>query len=162
MINPAKRAEFDKENRLLQQQLVESFKRRQSVKLVSYKQARARCFQTDWSAIEINEPSSLGARLLDDFSLDEIRPYIDWSPFFLTWELKGKYPAILDDAKFGEAARKLYDDALELLDEIVSEKLLSARGVYGFWPAASDGDDIIIYTDESRVEERGEGICHSG
>ena len=86
--------------------------------------------------------------------LDEApRPYIDWSPFFLTWELKGKYPRIFDDPNVGEAARKLFDDANALLDRIIDEKLLTARGVYGFWPAASDGDDIVVYADESRSKE---------
>ena len=71
----------------------------------------------------------------------------------MTWELKGKYPRIFDDPNVGEAARKLFDDANELLDRIIDEKLLTARGVYGFWPAASEGDDIIVYADESRTKE---------
>ncbi len=83
----------------------------------------------------------------------ELVDYIDWSPFFLTWELKGKYPKIFDDATYGESARKLYDDARSLLDEIIAKKLLQARGVYGFWPAASVGDDIVLFTDKSRSQE---------
>ena len=79
--------------------------------------------------------------------------YIDWSPFFLTWELKGKYPRIFDDPNVGGEARKLFDDARRLLDEIVAKKLLTARGVYGFWPAASIGDDIALFTDETRQHE---------
>ena len=94
--------------------------------------------------------SSPGTRVLENVPLATLREYIDWSPFFLTWELKGKYPQIFDDPKLGEAARKLFDDAQELLDRIIDEKLLTARGVYGFWPAASEGDDIIVYADESR------------
>jgi 5-methyltetrahydrofolate--homocysteine methyltransferase len=86
-------------------------------------------------------------------SLEVLREFIDWSPFFLTWELKGKYPAILNDPKWGEAARKLFDDANELLDRIIAKKLLAARGVLGFWPAASRGDDIIVYSDDSRAAE---------
>ena len=77
-----------------------------------------------------------------------LREFIDWSPFFLTWELKGKFPRIFEDPALGEAARKLFDDARRLLDRIVAERLLTARGVYGFWPAASQGDDIIVYADE--------------
>jgi 5-methyltetrahydrofolate--homocysteine methyltransferase len=91
--------------------------------------------------------------LLDDVPLATLREYIDWSPFFLTWELKGKHPNILDDPNLGEAARKLFDDANELLQGIIDERLLTARGVFGFWPAASDGDDIVIYHDETRTNE---------
>ena len=153
LLNPTSRAKFDEKNRETQRQLVASFEKRQTVKLVPYEEARAKRFQTDWNAVRIDRPSSLGRRVLDDFSLDEIRRYIDWSPLFSTWELKGKYPAIFDDPVRGEAARKLYDDAIELLDEILEKRLLTARGVYGIWPAASQGDDIIVYTDESRSVE---------
>jgi 5-methyltetrahydrofolate--homocysteine methyltransferase len=87
-------------------------------------------------------------------SLTELRKYIDWSPFFTTWELKGKYPRIFEDPNLGQEAKRLYDDANRLLDRIIVEDLLQARGVYGFWPAASDGDDIILYSDETRKTER--------
>ena len=74
-------------------------------------------------------------------------PYIDWTFFFAAWELKGRFPAILDHPQYGTAARELYDNARALLDRIVAERLLTARGVYGFWPAASEGDDIVVYAD---------------
>jgi 5-methyltetrahydrofolate--homocysteine methyltransferase len=77
---------------------------------------------------------------------------IDWSPFFATWEMRGKYPKIFDDPHSGKEARKLFDDATALLDRLVSERLLTARGIHGFWPAASEGDDILLYADESRQE----------
>ena len=85
-------------------------------------------------------------------SLDDLIPYIDWSPFFHTWELRGRYPAIFDDPVVGQQARELFDDAQELLERIRSEKLLTARGVYAFWPAKAIGDDVEIWTDESRTE----------
>jgi 5-methyltetrahydrofolate--homocysteine methyltransferase len=85
--------------------------------------------------------------------LAELIPYIDWSPFFLTWEMKGKYPAIFDDPGAGLEARKLYDQAQALLARIVDQRLLTARGVYGFFPANADGDDIVVYRDESRTVE---------
>ncbi len=85
--------------------------------------------------------------------LSEIVPFIDWSPFFMAWELKGKYPQIFEDATVGVEARKLFDDAQKLLDRIVKEKLFKANAVYGFWPANSIGDDIVLYTDESRSTE---------
>ena len=98
-------------------------------------------------------PSFLGTRVLRDFPLEEIVPYIDWSPFFLAWELTGKYPMILDHPEFGSEARKLFADAQALLGRIVREKLLTAHAVYGFFPANSDGDDIILFTDETRTRE---------
>jgi 5-methyltetrahydrofolate--homocysteine methyltransferase len=145
LINPEVRPQLASENRQLQQQLVASHEKRQEARLIPYKDALARRFKTDWAAIDIPKPEFLGTRVLNDVSLESLRDYIDWSPFFLTWELKGKYPRILEDPQVGEAARKLFDDARELLDRIIGDKLLTARGVYGFWPAASDGDDIIVY-----------------
>jgi 5-methyltetrahydrofolate--homocysteine methyltransferase len=88
-----------------------------------------------------------------DQPLSELFPFIDWSPFFCSWELKGKYPKIFEDPTYGRAAEELYDNAQKLLHEIVDQKLLKASGVYGFWPAASDGDDVILYTHESRQHE---------
>jgi 5-methyltetrahydrofolate--homocysteine methyltransferase len=86
--------------------------------------------------------------------LEDLLPYIDWTFFFAAWELKGRFPAILDHPQYGAAARELYGNARTLLDRIVAERLLEARGVYGFWPAASDDDDIIVFGDESRSRER--------
>jgi 5-methyltetrahydrofolate--homocysteine methyltransferase len=91
--------------------------------------------------------------VLDDVPLGEILPYIDWTFFFAAWELKGRFPAILDHPQYGPAARDLYENARALLDRIVGERLLQARGVYGFWPAAADADDIVLFADESRSRE---------
>jgi 5-methyltetrahydrofolate--homocysteine methyltransferase len=88
--------------------------------------------------------------VLADYPLAELVDYIDWTPFFATWELAGKYPAILDDAKVGEAARSLFADAREMLARIVNERWLKAAAVVGFWPANSDGDDIVVFADERR------------
>ena len=90
---------------------------------------------------------------MEDLPLEELIPYIDWSPFFMTWELKGKYPRILDDDKLGEAARELFDNGQERMKEIIAKRQLTAKGVYGFWPAASVDDDIVLYKDGSRTEE---------
>ena len=146
------RDNFVGENRTLQRQLVSSFEQRQ-IKLVPYAEACARRFQTDWSTIRIDLPEFLGVKTLREFPLDEIARYIDWSPFFMTWEFKGKYPQILDDETVGEAARDLFDNARQLLEEIMAAKLLKANAVYGFWPAASDGDDVIVFADEQRSRE---------
>jgi 5-methyltetrahydrofolate--homocysteine methyltransferase len=140
------RESFDRKNRDEQRQLVESFNKRQQVTLLPYADAVARRFQTDWATADIATPESLGTRVHHDFPLEKIVPYIDWSPFFMTWELKGKYPRIFSDPNVGEEAKKLYDDARRLLDEFVTKKLLRARAVYGFWPANSTGDDIVVYT----------------
>jgi len=154
LINPDTREAFDTQNRKLHRELVESHERRQQATLVPYADAVAKRFATDWAKVQIDKPSFTGVRLLDDYPLASLVPFIDWSPFFQTWELKGKYPRIFDDEIVGEAARKLFDDAQVLLHKIVDEKLLRAQGVYGFWPAASDGDDIIVFTDESRTVEK--------
>ena len=98
-------------------------------------------------------PNECGVHVIDNYTLDMVLPYIDWNPFFQTWELRGKYPAIFDDPVLGEQARELFDDARELLDQIVSEGLLTARGVYGFWPAVADGQDIVLFSGLESDEE---------
>jgi 5-methyltetrahydrofolate--homocysteine methyltransferase len=153
LLNPKSKDEFDRKNRQEQQRLAEAYHERQSIHLVPYAQAVAARFKTDWQNVRIDEPSFLGTRVLDDFPLAELVPFIDWSPFFAAWELRGKYPKIFDDPQVGVEARKLYDDARRLLDDIVANKRLHARGVYGFWPASSLGDDIVVYADDKRVRE---------
>ncbi|MGA6829120.1 methionine synthase [Nitrospira sp. NS4] len=120
--------------------------------LLPIAQARAHCLKTDWATVDIPTPSFLGVRTIGDQPLSDLVPYIDWSPFFHTWELRGRYPAILEDATVGPKAQELFDDARRLLDEIIHEKLLTAKGVYGFFPAASVGDDVVLYTDAARMK----------
>jgi 5-methyltetrahydrofolate--homocysteine methyltransferase len=98
-------------------------------------------------------PAFLGTRLLDDVSLAALVPYIDWRFFFTAWELPGRFPGVLDDPVHGAAARELFEDAQALLAEILAQGRLEARGVYGFWPAASDGHDVVLYADETRAAE---------
>ncbi|MDR8393591.1 methionine synthase [Aliifodinibius sp. S!AR15-10] len=116
----------------------------------------ARCNKTeiDWDKAPIVKPKKPGIHLFKDYPLSELRNYIDWGPFFITWQMPGRFPAVLEDEKYGEEAQKLYDDARILLDRIVKEKLLAANGVIGLFPANSVGDDIEVYTDESRSEGR--------
>ncbi|MCC9604892.1 methionine synthase [Blastopirellula sp. JC732] len=149
------RAEFLEKNRQLQEDLVASYKKRQEVKLVSLEHARRNKFATDWLAVDIRTPSFLGVRTLPKVSLAELREYIDWTPFFMSWELKGKFPKIFDDEFVGAEAKKLYDDANALLDKIIAEDLFTANGVYAFWPANSEGDDVVLYSDETRQTEIG-------
>jgi 5-methyltetrahydrofolate--homocysteine methyltransferase len=153
LINSESRPKLDIENRELQKQLVASHGRRQEAKLVPYADALAKRFKTDWKTVDIPKPEFIGTRVLENVSLEKLREYIDWSPFFMTWELKGKYPQIFADPNVGSEAKRLFDDAQDLLDRIIREKLLTARGVYGFWPAAGCHDEILVYTDESRTQE---------
>jgi 5-methyltetrahydrofolate--homocysteine methyltransferase len=148
------RAELDRENRDLQERERRAFGQKRQRKLVSYDEARRRRFTTDWTNLSIAVPSFLGVRVLRDVSLAELIPYIDWSPFFMAWELKGKFPRIFDDPMVGVEARKLYDHARELLDQLVRDRTLIAHGVHGFFPANTQGDDVVIYVDESRTRER--------
>jgi 5-methyltetrahydrofolate--homocysteine methyltransferase len=115
-------------------------------------EARAAKFQIDFSPTEVKKPAFLGTKVFADFSLEELVPYIDWTPFFHTWELRGSFPRIFEDEYVGLEAKKLYDEARVLLDKIISDKSLKAKGVIGFWPANSVGDDIELYTDESRTQ----------
>ncbi len=115
--------------------------------------ARANAFKPDWTGYTPPKPSFLGTRVFEDFDLETLAKYIDWTPFFQTWELKGRYPAILDDERQGEAARQLFDDAQAMLKQIIDEKWFRPRAVVGFWPANADGDDIRLFTDEGRAEE---------
>jgi 5-methyltetrahydrofolate--homocysteine methyltransferase len=113
--------------------------------------ARANALKLDWSgAYQPPKPSFLGTKVLADYPIAELLDYIDWSPFFATWELTGKFPAILEDAKVGPAAKSLYDDAQAMLRRIVDEQWFRASAVVGFWPAATDGDDILVFADEPR------------
>ncbi|MDQ2772664.1 MAG: methionine synthase, partial [Bacteroidota bacterium] len=113
--------------------------------------ARANGFKSDWNAVSITKPTFLGTKVLEDYDLAELARYIDWTPFFHTWELKGRYPRILEDATLGEAATKLFEDAQAMLTKIIDGKLLTARAVLGFWPAnTKDHDTIEIYADDTR------------
>jgi 5-methyltetrahydrofolate--homocysteine methyltransferase len=115
--------------------------------------ARKNRLSIDWKAPAPPKPCFTGIRALQDYPLEELVPLIDWTPFFQTWELAGHYPAILSDPVVGPAASSLFRDARELLDRIVRERLLSARGVFGFFPANSVGDDIEVYADSSRAQK---------
>lgn len=120
---------------------------------VSLETARSNAFQPDWSNEDIAQPAETGIHVFSDIPLSEIEPLIDWTPFFQTWEMQGSYPAILKDPEKGEVARNLFKDARRMLDRIIKEKWLTARATVGIFPAASVGDDVIMYTDESRQNE---------
>ena len=116
---------------------------------VSFEAANANKFKIDWEKEEIKTPKKLGVHVFDDYSIEELSNYIDWTPFFSTWELKGKYPAIFENEYVGEEAKKVFADAQKMLKQIIDEKWLTAKGVYGIWPANTVGEDIEVYDPES-------------
>ncbi|HMW50407.1 MAG TPA: vitamin B12 dependent-methionine synthase activation domain-containing protein, partial [Cellvibrionaceae bacterium] len=118
--------------------------RHNAVKLVPYEQALARSFAADWNTYTPPKPSFLGVKALNNYPLTELIDFIDWTPFFLSWELAGKFPDILTDSVVGEAATHLYQDAKDCLQKIIANNWLQANAVIGFWPATSDGDDIEL------------------
>ncbi|WP_305764604.1 vitamin B12 dependent-methionine synthase activation domain-containing protein, partial [Beijerinckia sp. L45] len=115
--------------------------------------ARANAPKIDWAGYEPPKPLFTGTRVLTNADISELVPYIDWTPFFQTWEIRGRYPQVLDDPEKGEAARALFDDAQAMLAKIVAERWFDPKGVVGFWPANATGDDIKLYTGESRTTE---------
>lgn len=115
--------------------------------------ARKNAIKTDWASQTPTEPGFIGTKSFEDYDLGTLRDYIDWTPFFATWEMNGQYPRILTDDKFGEAATSLFNDAQEMLDKMIEERWVKANGVIGLWPTNSDGDDIIVYEDEARDKE---------
>ena len=154
LLDPRQRESFDQANRHEHERLRAVFARRRESALVSYDTALAGRLKIEWRPTDIPVPSFTGRRLLDDVPLAEIASYIDWTFLFVAWELKGKFPQILEHPQYGEAARELYANARQLLQHIIDERLLTAQGVYGLWPANCDGDDIILYTDDTRRQER--------
>jgi 5-methyltetrahydrofolate--homocysteine methyltransferase len=120
-------------------------------KLVSLEEARARRTPIEWRAEDVPMPTGTGVRVLDDVPLATLRPYIDWTPFFHTWELKGVYPRILEHEKYGEQARQIFAEGNALLDQLIADKSLRARGVYGLFPAAAAGDDVELFADGGRT-----------
>ncbi|MDQ1266154.1 MAG: 5-methyltetrahydrofolate--homocysteine methyltransferase [Bacteroidota bacterium] len=119
-------------------------------KLISLVEARRNKFKPDWNNIEIKMPNQLGIQVFQDFPLEKLREYINWTEFFLAWEMKGRYPDIFEHPKKGEEARKLFDDANKILDYIIENKSIQANGSFGLFPSGAAGDDIEIYSDETR------------
>ena len=143
LLSPERKEAFDDANRRDQATLREQFAARAGRPLRAYAEAAANGLRTAWRDADVPAPSFTGRRAVE-VQLEELTPYIDWTFFFAAWELKGRFPAILDDPRHGPAARELHADATELLRQIVDAGGLTARGVYGFWPAAGDGDDVVV------------------
>nr|WP_319270945.1 methionine synthase [uncultured Draconibacterium sp.] len=129
--------------------------KRKAKEYITLEKARENKFPIDWNNTPIYKPNFTGVKHLIDFPLEELRNYIDWTFFFITWGLKGHYPQILADEKQGEEAKKLFKEGNEFLDEIIAKKMLQANAAFGIWPAQSDGDDVVLYEDESCEKEIG-------
>jgi len=153
LLDKDSKAAFVQKNLGAQEKSRASFEQRQQATLVPYEDALAKRFTIDWNSYEPPTPEFTGTRIIENLPLAELVPYIDWSPFFSSWQLIGKYPRIFEDVVVGEEAKKLFDDAQAELKLLLADNRLTAKGVYGFWPANSDGDDIVLWTDESRSTE---------
>jgi 5-methyltetrahydrofolate--homocysteine methyltransferase len=143
LLDRDRRARLDAENRVEQERLRALYAERGRKPMLSLREARTRRAPIDWHEDDLAVPAFIGSRLIEE-DIATLRGYIDWTFFFHAWELKGRYPAILDDPEKGEVARDLFAAAEELLDEIVADGSLQARGVYGFWPATAEGDDVVL------------------
>jgi 5-methyltetrahydrofolate--homocysteine methyltransferase len=152
LIGREQRKAFDEENRREQERLRRQHEAKQAQRrLLPLEEARRRRPRHDWTGYRPPLPCFLGTRVLRAVPLGEIVPYIDWSPFFVTWELRGTYPRIFENEVWGARAKELFEDAQKLLGRIVEEKLLTANAVYGFFPSNAAGDDLLVYADESRA-----------
>jgi 5-methyltetrahydrofolate--homocysteine methyltransferase len=158
LLNEQLKSDFDKKTREEYERLRgEHAAKTSQKKLMPLEQARANRTRIDWSTYIPAKPEVLGPRVYGRegiaLAVKDLVPYIDWSPFFHAWELRGRYPAIFDDEKIGEQARELFADAEQLLRHIAESSLLVPRGVYAFWPAQASGDDVQVYADEARAEK---------
>jgi 5-methyltetrahydrofolate--homocysteine methyltransferase len=153
LMSPNDKAAFVQDIQEKQQKTREAYASKTTAKkLLSLEDARKHRIAIDWETTEIPKPSFIGTKVIEELSLETLVPIIDWTPFFQAWELRGKYPKILEDPVVGSKAKELFDDAQKLLKEIIDKKLLTAKGVYGLFPANSQGDDIALYANETRSE----------
>jgi len=153
LLNDDRRDDFVRRNAELQERLREQHGARKERPILTYEKAAANALQIDWAREVLPDVPCVGRRVLSSVPLEELVPFIDWTFFFAAWELKGRFPAILDHPRYGQAARDLYASAQLLLERIISDRLLTASAVYGFWPASSEDDDIVVYRDRERTGE---------
>jgi 5-methyltetrahydrofolate--homocysteine methyltransferase len=152
LLSATRRPAFDRANRDDQAKLREQHAQRGLKPLLPLERARANRLAIDWAAEDLPVPAFLGSRRVD-VPLDALVPFIDWTFFFSAWDLKGRVPGIFEHPQYGHAARELHDHAQQLLARITRDGSLTASGVYGFWPAASEGDDLVLYIDEARTRK---------
>ncbi len=155
LLSPTEKDKVEAATREEYVRIREQFDRAQEAKVrTPLAAARANRIAPDWQAWQAPAPSFIGTKAFKAWDLGDLARYIDWTPFFSAWELVGRFPAILEDEVVGEAATSLYADALAMLKQIIDERWFEARGVVGLWPANADGDDIVVWTDETRTTER--------
>jgi len=159
LLNPIKKQDFVEQNQDRQDRDRRIHEGGNKRPLLTYEEARENRLRVDFDDGEMPEPEFLGTRTVRDVSVETLAEYIDWTPFFLAWELKYPYPQILEHDEYGEQARELLEDARQMLRRIAKEDRLTAHGVYGIWPANAEGDDVLLYTDESREQVR-ERLCN--
>ncbi|MBJ7454471.1 MAG: methionine synthase [Thermoleophilia bacterium] len=153
LLDPVQRVTHVAETRADQERLREQHATRRERALHTYAEAVRRRPAIEWRAEDVPVPEFTGRRVLEDVPIAEIARYIDWTFFFHAWELKGKYPEVLDHPRYGDAARELHANATAMLDRLIADGGLTANGVYGLWPANSEGEDIVLYADDSRAAE---------
>jgi 5-methyltetrahydrofolate--homocysteine methyltransferase len=153
LLSPTERARVVAETKAEYVRVRESYARGPAKPRAPIAEARANRFAIDWAGYSPPNPVFTGVRAFEDYDLAELAAHIDWTPFFSGWELVGRYPDILQDDIVGEAARSLHADALVMLDQIIAEKWFKASGVIGLWPANADGDDVVVYADDTRTTE---------
>jgi len=145
LLNEERKSELDRTNREEQARLREQYAVRQKQPLLSHQEARASAFDGGWDTVDLPVPAFVGRRVIEDIPIADVTPFIDWTFLFAAWEIKGRYPQVLDHPEYGEQARSLHVDALALLERIEREQLLRIKAVYGFWPAVGDGDDVVFF-----------------
>ena len=156
LLSPTEHDRFTAETTAEYARVREQFERSQDNRgRMSLADARRRAFATDWSRNTPSRPSFTGLRTFEDWDLTDLAEHIDWTPFFASWQLFGRFPAILEDDVVGQAARDLYADGRRMLDRMIQGRWLTAKATVGFWPAQADGDDILVYADETRAEVAG-------
>jgi 5-methyltetrahydrofolate--homocysteine methyltransferase len=154
LLDPERAQSFDEENRKEQDRTRRLHEQKQSKPVLPLEVARENRQRIEWKEEDIAEPRHTGRHVVRDVRLSNIAEYIDWTFFFATWELKGRFPKILEHPKYGAAARELYDHGRKLLHWLIEERMLKPRAVYGFWPANADGDDIVVWTSTERAREK--------
>ncbi|MCA6322152.1 MAG: methionine synthase [Phenylobacterium sp.] len=156
LLSPTERERFTAETTAEYARVREQFERGQDNRgRMSLADARRRAFATDWTKTVPPRPSFTGLKTFEDWDLSDLAEHIDWTPFFASWQLFGRYPAILEDDVVGQAARDLYADARRMLDRMIQGRWLTAKATVGFWPAQAEGDDILVYADEGRTKVAG-------
>jgi 5-methyltetrahydrofolate--homocysteine methyltransferase len=154
LLSPDRKVAFGLALKKEQAAVKERYEQTQSVRvMLSLEDARSQAFKADWNNYQPAKPEKLGVEVFDKIDLEEVLTYFDWSPFFWAWEIQGQFPGILKNAKWGTEATKLYNDARVMLEDIIKNKRFNPCAVTGFWPAASETEDVIVFSDESRTKE---------